>query len=62
MDLTWREQGLLSVVRGLLIVVGSHVVEHRLQGARASAVAAHGLSSCGSQALEHPLGNYGAQA
>ena len=38
-------------VHGLLIVVASLVVEHRLQGTRASVVAARGLSSCGSQAL-----------
>ena len=39
----------------LLIAVSSLVVEHRFQGAWASVVAAHGLSSCGSQALEHRL-------
>ena len=41
----------LVVVSGLLIVVVSLVVEHRLSGKWASVVAACGLSSCGSQAL-----------
>ena len=36
----------LVVVHGLLIVVASLVVEHRLQGVRASVVGALGLSSC----------------
>ena len=36
----------LVVVHGLHIVVASLVVEHRLQGVRASVVAALGLSSC----------------
>ena len=35
---------------GLLIAAASLVKEHRLQGLRASVVAAHGLSSCGTQA------------
>ena len=43
----------LVAVHGLLIAVASFVSEHRLQGTQASVVAAHGLSSCGSQALEH---------
>ena len=33
-----------------------------LSGARASVVVAHGLSSCGSQALERRLSSCGAQA
>ena len=37
------------VVCGLLIAVASLVVEHRLWGAWASAVAMYGLSSCGSR-------------
>ena len=37
------------------LVVASLVVEHRLQGLWASVAAAHGLSSCGSQDLEHRL-------
>ena len=37
----------LVVVRGPLIVVASVALEHQLQGAQASVVAAHGVSSCG---------------
>ena len=44
-------------VCGLLIAA-----EHRLEGMQVSAVAAHGLNSCGSQALEHRLSSSGAQA
>ena len=57
------EQGPLSSfgVR-LLIVVASLVVEHRLQGTRASVVVAYGLSSFGSWALEHRLDSCGAWA
>ena len=40
----------LAAVCGLLIVVASPVAEHRLQAPRASAVAAHRLSTCGSRA------------
>ena len=48
------EQGLLSVaVCGLLIAVTSLVVERRFEGAWTSAVAAYGLSSCGSWTLKH---------
>ena len=36
-----------------LIMVASLVAEYRLQGKWASVVAAHRLSSCGPQALEH---------
>ena len=36
----------------LLIAVACLVTEHRLYGTRTSAVAAHGLSSCNSQALK----------
>ena len=42
-------------MHGLLNVVASLVVEQGLQGARASAVAAHGLSRCSSWSLEHKL-------
>ena len=52
----------LVAAHGLLIVVASLVVEHVLQGAQASVVAAHGLSSCSSQALEHRLSGWGAWA
>ena len=44
-----------------LIAVAS-LVEHRLQSAKASAAAAHGLSSCSSEALELWLNSCGAQA
>ena len=48
--------GLLFVaVRGLLIVVASLATEHRLQGSRASIVAAHGLFTCGSRARAQQL-------
>ena len=47
------EWGLLfAVVHELLIAVASHCGAQAL-GARASVVAAHGLSSCGMRALEH---------
>ena len=52
------EWGLL----GLLIVVTFLVAEHGLSGMWASVVAAHGLSSCGSQALEHRLNSCGTWA
>ena len=45
----------LVTVRGLLIAVGSLVVEHRLQATWASVAAARGLGSCGSGTLEHRL-------
>jgi len=51
-----REQGLLLVaVHGLLIVVASLAVEHRLLDTRASVVAAHGLYSSGSVVVVHRL-------
>ena len=57
------EQGLLFVVvHRLLIAVASLVVEHWALGTRASVVAAFRLSSCGSQALEHRLSGFDAQA
>ena len=50
------ERGLLSVAMlRLPIAVASLIVEHRLLGPRASVVAARGLSSRGSRALEHRL-------
>ena len=55
------ERGLLFV-GVLLIVVASLVAEHGLWSRRASADAAHGLSSCGSRALERRLSSCGAQA
>ena len=45
----------LVVVHKLLIVVAFLVTEHRLWGTWASVAAAQGLSSRGSQALEHRL-------
>ena len=62
------ERGQLFVaVHGLLIVVASHCGGFSCCGAqalgvRASVVVACGLSSCGSQALEHRLSSCGAQA
>ena len=54
--------GLLFIaVPGLLIVVASLVAEHRTLGAWASVAVAHGLSSCGSWALESRLGSCGTQ-
>ena len=40
----------------------SLLVEHQLSGEQASVVAAHGLSGCGSQALEHGLGGCSSRA
>ena len=45
----------LGAGHGLLIVMVSLVAEHRLQGMQASVVAAQGLNTCGSWALEHRL-------
>ena len=54
------ERGLLFIaVHGLLIVVASLVEEHGLYGVRDSVVAACGLSSCGSRALERRLSSCG---
>ena len=52
----------LAAVHGLLIVVASLVMERGLQDTQAYVVAARGLRSCGSQALEHRLNSCGAQA
>ena len=52
----------IDAVHGLLLVVASLVVEHRLQGTRASVVTACGVSSCSFQALEHRLDSFGAPA
>ena len=57
------EQGLLFVaVHGLLIVVASLCCGAQALGARASVVAARGLSSCGVRALERRLNSCGTQA
>ena len=45
-----EQNWLFTVVRRLVIAVASVAVEHRLRGARASAAAAHRLSTCSSQA------------
>ena len=56
-------RGYSLVVRyRLLIVVVSLVAEHRLWGSQASVLAALGLSSCGSHALEHRLSSWGTWA
>ena len=56
------EWGLLFVaVRGLLIAVASRC-RARALGMRASVVVAHGLSSCGPQALERRLSSCGTRA
>ena len=52
----------LVVVPRLLIAVASLVAQHWLQGVWASGVAAHGLNSCGSRALEHQLNSCVSQA
>ena len=57
------EWGLLFVtVPGLLTAVASPVAEHGLQDMWASIVAECGLSSYGSQALEHRLSSCGTRA
>ena len=50
------------VVCELLIAAASLVMEHKFKGTWASVAAAHGLNSCGSQAVEHRLNSYGTQA
>ena len=52
----------LPAVRGLLKAAASFFMEYRLWDAQPSAVAAHRLRSCGSQALEHRLSNCGTWA
>ena len=46
----------------LLVAIASLVAEHGIHGARATVVVVHGLSSSGSQALEHKLNSCGTQA
>ena len=50
----------LAVVLRILIVVAFLVAEHRLWSTQASVVVGHGLSNCGSWALEHRLNSCGA--
>ena len=52
----WRL--LFVVVRGLLIVVASLCCRAQALGVQASGVVAHGLRSCGSQALECMLSSW----
>ena len=52
----------LVAVHRLFFVVASLIVEHRLWGTWTSVAVAHGLSSCGSWALEHRLDSSGALA
>ena len=57
------KQGLLlDAVHGLLIVVASLCCGAWALGTQASVVVAHGLSSCGSWALECRLSSWGAWA
>ena len=51
----------LAAVHGLFAVMAS-LVEHRLEGTRASAAVARGLSPCGAQTLEHRRSSCGAWA
>ena len=44
---------LVAASKGYFLVTVSLVAEHGLSGKQASVVAAHGLSSCGSQAIEN---------
>ena len=53
-----RGSSLVEVHR-LLIAMASFIVKHGLQGTGASVAAVSGLSSCGSQALEHSLNSCG---
>ena len=56
----WRL--LFVAVHGLLIAEASLCFGAQALGAQASVVVAHGISSCGSQALEHRLSSCGARA
>ena len=47
---------------GLLVVMAALAVEDRLQACVQASVAARGLSSCGSQAVQHGLSSCGAPA
>ena len=52
----------LVVVHGLLITLVSLVAEHGLSGVWALVAVAHGLTSCGSWALEYRLNSCGVQS
>ena len=52
----------LFAMRGLLTAVVFLVVEHELEGVWASVIVVCGLSSCGSQSLEHRLSSCGSGA
>ena len=51
--------GYSLVAVGRLLTEVASLVEHRLWGLQATVIAAHGLSSCSSQALEHRLNSCG---
>ena len=51
-----------AAVLRLLMWMASLIAELRLWGMQASAAVAHGLSSCGSQALEYRFGGLGTWA
>ena len=57
-----RARGLLIPMNSLLSAVASPVAEHGFWAFRLKGVAARGLSSCGSWALEHRLSRGGAWA
>ena len=52
----------LAVTRGLPIMLAPLAVNRGMLGVQASVVAALGLSSCGSWALEHRLSSCGARS
>ena len=57
-----KKRLLFIVVCGLLIEMASLVVDYRLSGVQTSVAVAHGLSSRGSQTLEHTLHSFGTWA
>ena len=52
----------LHAVRGLLAAVVVLLVEHELEGVWAAVIVVCGLTSCGSQSLEHRLRSCGSGA
>ena len=48
-------RGYSAVVEYALVIALASLVKHRLQGMQASVAAAHGLSSCIVQTLQHGL-------
>ena len=61
-SLVAESRGYSLVVVHRLLTVMALLVEPGLSSAQAAGVAAHGLGSCGSQALEHRLNSWGTQA